>query len=98
MNLFKKTYQYISSYLLNKYNTINNHMSNFNHKKVIKIKAVGLYDKNNNFKWLKERLSDKFILEYDSPNPDYLLYNVFSDEHLKSEYYNIIRILFIQKI
>ena len=92
MNLFKKTYQYISTYLLNKYNTINNHMSNFNDKKVIKIKAVGLYDKNNNFKWLKERLSNKFILEYDSPNPDYLLYNVFSDEHLKSEYHNIIRI------
>ena len=92
MNLFKRAYQYISTYLLNKYSS-NNQYSNSIEKKVIKLKATGLFDKRRNLKWLKERLSDQFILEYDAPNPDYILFNCFSDEDLKPQYQNIIRIV-----
>ena len=91
VNIFKKTYQYISTYLLNKYNT-KNKIPKSNNKKIIKIITTGLFDKKNNYNWLKERLSNNFILEYDSPNPDYLLYNVFSDEYLEQKYQNLIRI------
>ena len=94
-NLFRRPYQYISNYLLNKYTTINN---NTNHniksteKKVIKLKREGIYDRNRNLKWLKTRLSDQFILQYDDPNPDYLLFNCFSDRGLEPKYQNLIKI------
>ena len=91
MNLFKSTFQYISAYLLNKY-TIYNNYTNSIEKKVIKLKPYGLFDKKRNLKWLKERLSDQFILQYGDPNPDYLLYNCFSDEDINQRYKNIIRI------
>ena len=90
-NLFKRTYQNISSYLLNKYNS-NNQTFNSNEKKIIKVKQTGYVNRARNLIWLEKRLSDKFILEYDSPNPDYIIYNVYSDEDLKPEYHNIIRI------
>ena len=91
MNLLKRPYQFITSYLQNKFNT-ENKLEKSNKKKVIRIKATGLYNFDKNLKWLKERLSNKFILEYDNINPDYIIYNVFSDEDLKVEYHNIIRI------
>ena len=91
INLFKKSYQFISSYLQNKYN-INNQMNNIDKKKVIKFTATGLYNEKSNINWLKQRISNNFILEYDDLNPDYIIYNVFNDDNLKSKYQNIIRI------
>ena len=90
MNLYQRAYQYISAYLLNKY--IIGNYTNSIEKKVIKLKATGLFDKKSNLKWLKARLSDQFILQYDDPNPDYLLYNCFNKEDTNKSYHNIIRI------
>ena len=58
-------------------------------KKLIKVKATGLFNRAHNLKWLKEKLNNKFILEYDSPNPDYLIYNVFDEKDLTEKYRNI---------
>ena len=90
MNLCQKAYQYISAYLLNKY--IINNYTNSIEKKVIKLKATGLFNRKFNLQWLKARLSDQFILQYDDPNPDYLLYNCFNNEDTNKSYHNIIRI------
>ena len=56
---------------------------------MIKVKATGLFNRAHNLKWLKEKLNNKFILEYDSPNPDYLIYNVFDEKDLTEKYRNI---------
>ena len=85
------TYQYISAYFNSKYNTnktLNIREYNLNEKKVIRVKATGLFSRENHIRWLKEKLNDKFILEYDSPNPDYLMYNVFDQEDLSESYRN----------
>ena len=58
-------------------------------KKLIKVKATGLFNRAHNLKWLKEKLNNEFILEYDSPNPDYLIYNVFDEKDLTEKYRNI---------
>ena len=55
---------------------------------MIRIKATGFFNKSNHFNWLKEKLNDKFILEYDSQSPDYLIYNVFNQEDLNERFRN----------
>jgi len=90
LNFLNSTYQYISSYFHSKYNIdnkINLKEYNSREKKVIKVKTTGFLAEH--FGWLKEKISDKFILEYDSPNPDYLIYNVYNDEDLNEKYRNI---------
>jgi hypothetical protein len=85
------TYQYISAYFNSKYytnKTINVREYNFSEKKVIRVKSTGLFNKVNHERWLKEKLNDKFILEYDSPNPDYLMYNVYNQEDVNERYRN----------
>ena len=85
------TYQYISAYFNSKYNTdktLNIREYNLSEKKVIRVKATGLFNKEKHIRWLKEKLNDKFILEYDSPNPDYLIYNVYDQEDLNENYRN----------
>ena len=57
-------------------------------KKLIKVKATGLFNRANHLKWLKKKLNNKFDLEYDSPNPDYLIYNVYDQEDLTEKYRN----------
>ena len=92
LNFLNSTYQYISSYFHSKYNIdnkINLKEYNSSEKKVIKVMATGLFNRANHLRWLKEKLSDKFILEYDSPNPDYLIYNVYNQEDLNERYKNI---------
>ena len=96
MNLNMKAYKYISKYLTNKYN-INFESSKsslFNRikKKIIKIKSIGLFDRKHHIKWLKNKLDDEFILQFDEDNPDYLIYNVFTEEDSKSKYKNAIKI------
>ena len=43
-------------------------------------------------KWLKNKLDDEFLLVFEDQNPDYLLYNVFTDDDIKPIYHNAIRI------
>ena len=97
------TYQYISAYFNSKYNTnktLNIRAYNLSEKKVIRVKATGLCNREIHIRWLKEKLNNKFILKYDSPNPDYLMYNVFDHEGLSESYRNsdAIRITLLQKM
>jgi hypothetical protein len=61
-------------------------------KFIIKIKSTGLFNKLFHLKWLKSKLDDEFLLNFDDPNPDYLIYNVFNNEDIKSTYKNAIKI------
>ena len=96
MNLNIKAYKYISKYLTNKYN-INNESSkcqifNTKNKKIIKIKSLGISDRKKYIKWLKSKLDDEFILKFDDDNPDYLIYNVFTEKDSEPKYKNTIKI------
>ena len=42
--------------------------------------------------WLKNILGNKFIIQNDFNNPDYLIFNVFGNEHLNIKYKNAIKI------
>ena len=46
---------------------------------------------NNKFyqNLLKDRLKDDFILDFENPNPDYLLYNVYNNDDLLPIYSNM---------
>ena len=42
--------------------------------------------------WIKLKLCDKFIIVFDSNNPDYLIYNIFGINHTDLKYKNTIKI------
>ena len=93
LNFLNKTYQYISAYFHSKYN-INNKMNfkenNSTEKKVIKLKITGFAKEY--LPWLKAKLNileAYFIFEMDSPNPDYLIYNVYNQDDLTENNRNI---------
>ena len=93
ISFFKKPYQKISTFLNNKYNTINQKPSKkIKTRKVIKIKCTGLFNRRLHLKWLTNKLDDDFLIEYDDTNPDYLIYNVFSNEDTKLKYQKTIKI------
>ena len=94
INIFKKTFESISNYLDDKYtiNNLNTHKESNYPKKVIKVKGMGLFNKIYFQKWIKNKLDDEFLLVFEDQNPDYLLYNVFTDEDIKPIYHNAIRI------
>ena len=58
----------------------------------MKIKSIGLFDKRVHLKWLKNKLDDEFIIQFDDNNPDYLIYNVFTNEDTNVKYQNAIKI------
>ena len=94
INLYKKSFKNISTYLAFKYN-INSKESNFytsSNKKIIRIKSTGLFNKEYHLYWLKNKLEDEFILLHDDPNPDYLIYNIFNSDDMNSNYSKCIRI------
>ena len=93
LNFLNKTYQYISAYFHSKYNT-NNKMNfkenNSTEKKVIKLKITGFAKEY--LPWAIRKLNvlnNNFIFEMDSPNPDYLIYNVYNQEDLTENNRNI---------
>ena len=92
MNLNIKSYKDISKYLTDKYHIIFGTSKNLIFKKEIKIKSIGLFDKSNHINWLKSKLGDEFILEFVEDNPDYLIYNVFTNEDIYHKYNNSIKI------
>ena len=47
---------------------------------------------------VKKRFGDKFIIEYDKDNPDYLIYNIFGNQHLNPKYKNAIKIAVFTEI
>lgn len=61
-------------------------------KKRIKLYSVDLFDRKFHEKWIKNKLKDKFIIKFNSNNPDYLIYNTFGDQHLNPKYNKTIKI------
>ena len=93
IKLINKTYIDISNYLNNKYIIlINNKVNETKTKKKLKIYSVDLFNRRMHTRWLESRLEDKFLIEYDMDNPDYLIFNVFGSQHLNPKYKNAIKI------
>ena len=92
IKLLKKTYIDISNYLNNKYFILINKNNDTNSKKKLKLYSIDLFNRNYHIKWLENKLEDKFIIEYDQDNPDYLIFNVFGNRHLNPKYKNAIKI------
>ena len=99
INFFKKHYYDISTYLNNKFNIntkkVSKTRSSF--KKTIKIQQVGMFNLTNNRNWIKSKLDDEFIIEFDSPDPDYLIFNVYNfyqdvNEDINPKYQKSIKI------
>ena len=61
-------------------------------KKKIVIYFADLYNRDYRQKWIQSALGDKFNIEFDSENPDYVFYNVFGCDHLNSKYKDAIKI------
>ena len=61
-------------------------------KKEIKIKSIGLDNRAYHVKWLKSKLDEEFILKFVDENPDYLIYNVFTDEYSEPKFKKAIKI------
>ena len=64
----------------------------FSFKKTITVDSVDSFSNNSQKKWLNNKLKGKFNIKFDSKNPDYLLYNVFGNNHLNQKYDNSIKI------
>ena len=99
INFFKKHYYDISTYLNNKFNINTKKVSKTKNsfKKTIKIKQVGMFNLTKNRNWIKSKLDDEFIIEFDSPDPDYLIFNVLNlykdiNEDINPKYQNSIKI------
>ena len=55
-------------------------------KKVINIQSVGHYNKSLLDKWLIQKTEDEFILYFDDQAPDYLFFNVYSENDIMPKY------------
>jgi hypothetical protein len=64
-------------------------------KKTIILYCVDLYNPQYHKKWLIDKIGQKFNIKYDENNPDYLIYNVFGNDHLNTKYNNSIKIAII---
>ena len=104
INITKKSFKQIGFYLNSKFNkrNLNNNKFKFfdikiKEKKIINFYYVGYYESYYRDKVIKditELLSNSFIFNFTSDNPDYLIYDVFSCDHLESKYNNSIKIAF----
>ena len=101
-----KNYFEISNYLNSKYDVKKSQNRTTNSKgevksqkerKTIVLYSVDLFSFSHHKEWLKYRLEDKFIIKFDSNNPDYLIYNAFGFEHLNPKYNNSIKMFIIKK-
>ena len=83
-------YQQISSYLNSKYDNQNYEIMDKTRKK-IKINFVDYKDtgyQTPQINRIKKLLSERYDIEIDQNNPNYIFYNVFSCEHVFDEKYN----------
>ena len=103
INNTRKNFNQIAFYLNSKFcsNLNKNEIKLFNiknkEKKIINIHSIGFsnpYYKNIIMKDMTKLLEKKFIFNFTSENPDYLIYDVFSCDHIESKYQNAIKIAF----
>ena len=93
INILQKTYMEISNYLNNKYTLIiNKNTKKTKIKKRLKLYSVDLFNRTRHKLWLEQKLENKFIIEYDKDNPDYLIFNNFGKEHNNPKFKNAIKI------
>jgi hypothetical protein len=104
LNIIQKSYREISDYLNNKYKfnnrlimpikiifVLKNYFFPSKRKKIV-LYSVDLFSFANHKRWLMNKLKEKFIIEFNQNNPDYLIYNVFGTEHLNPKYNNAVKI------
>ena len=104
INITKNTFKQIGFYLNSKFykrNLNNNKPKLFGikikEKKIINYYCVGssdTYYRDKLIKDITELLTNTFIFNFTSNNPDYLIYDVFSCEQLESKYKDAIKISF----
>ena len=99
LNIANKTFYNISEYLNIKYYKKNFFikralLNKISPKKKIILDCVDLYRNQNIKKWINDSLGDKFSIIFDSNNPEYLIFNVFGSNHLKTKYNNCIKIAY----
>ena len=94
-----KSYKEYSNYLNSKFynNTSFSENNNINNqetkeKKKIVIYFADLYNRDFRQKWIKSELGDKFNIEFDSENPDYVIFNIFGCYHLDEKYKDAVKI------
>ena len=97
IDICKKSFKDISSYLSNKFNLANFNLHEkienfYSGKKRLKIKSIDLFDENRHYNWLMNIMGDEFEIIIDRENPDYLIYNVFGDNDINISFQNCIRI------
>ena len=97
IEICKKSFKDISSYLSNKFNLANFNLHEkienfYSGKKRLKIKSIDLFDENRHYNWLMNIIGDEFEIIIDRENPDYLIYNVFGDNDINISFQNCIRI------
>ena len=93
--LLTNSYEKIGNYLNNKYNILSN--LNIPIKKTKKKKTIKICGKNLNSQEEFERtllwyLKDRFIVQFDCTNPEYLIYNVFGYKEINPIFNNTIKI------
>ena len=106
LNIINKNYKEIANYLNNKYkyafniNLTKRRISVLKQfffpekRKKISLYSVDLFSITFHKKWLKDKLKEKFIIKFNKNNPDYLLFNVFGNEHLNPKYDNSIKLFY----
>lgn len=99
-NLIIKPTTNISKYLNSHYfiykKNLNNYYKQNKNKKIILVDCVDfLYNNKNCVDYLKNLFEkNNYLFELDSENPDYVIYDVFGCEHIKSKYKNSIKIAY----
>lgn len=98
INIEKISFKQIAFYLNSKYNKNNLNLNEsklfdikIKEKKVISIYSVG---PNQLIKDMIKLLENKYIFNFTSNNPDYLIFDVFNCAYLESKYNNAIKIAF----
>ena len=99
ISLSKIKFKDISNYLNNKYIINYNFFKNkkklsikMNKRKKLNLHVIDSFNNEYHKKWIKKKLGNKFIINFDNNNPDYLIYNSFGKRHLNSQYKDAIKI------
>ena len=99
LNMFASTFKEIANNLTKPFflkksgNITNNNIMPINETK----KKIKIYYKNINIRWInliRQDIKEKFEIEIDKDNPDYLIYATFGCEHALNKYNNTIKIAF----
>ena len=81
-------------YYFNKYIKKNQIIHNLKKRKKLSLYLTDEYDIKFQKKWLKKILKDKYIITFEENNPDYLIYNMYGNNHLNQKYNKSIKIAY----